>query len=75
MGNLRATIYFGISSLAIVAGMICMIVAAATAFADTVLWAMSSTYIQIGIAAFIFAVWFGILAIFIEIRYIWSRKG
>jgi hypothetical protein len=55
--------------------MVCMLIAAATAFADTVLWAFSTTYIQIGIAAFLFALWFGVLAIFIEIRYIWSKKG
>jgi hypothetical protein len=75
MENIRATIYFGISSLALAAGMVCMLIAAATAFADTVLWAFSTTYIQIGIAAFLFALWFGVLAIFIEIRYIWSKKG
>ena len=73
MENTRATLYFGISALALVVGILCMIIAAATAFADTVLWALSGTYIQIGIGAFLFAIWFGVLAIFLEIRYLWTK--
>ena len=73
MENTRATLYFGISALALVVGILCMIIAAATAFADTVLWALSGTYIQIGIGAFLFAIWFGVLAIFLEIRCLWTK--
>ena len=74
MENVKATVYFGISGLALLAGVVCMIVAAVTAFADTVLWALSDTYIQIGIGAFLFAIWFGLLAIFIEMRFRWSQS-
>ncbi len=74
MDNFKATLYFGVSGLALLAGAVCMIIAAATAFADTVLWALSDTYIQIGIGAFLVAIWFGLLAIFIEIRYRWTKS-
>ena len=75
MENIKATLYFGLSGLALLIGFVCMIIAAATAFADTVLWALSGTYIQIAIAALLVAIWFGLLAIFIELRHNWKNSG
>jgi len=73
--NIKATLYFGISGLALLIGFICMIIAAVTAFADTVLWALSATYIQIAIVALLVAIWFGLLAIFIELKHQWEKAA
>jgi len=75
MENFRSTLYFGISGLALLAGVVSIVIAAATALADTVLLALAATYIQIGIAAFLFAIWFAVLAIFVELRDRGTKTG
>jgi uncharacterized protein involved in cysteine biosynthesis len=69
MESTKATLYFGISGLALIAGMISILTALVTALADITILALYTTYIQIGIAAFLCAIWFGLLAMFIEVRH------
>ena len=68
MESPRALLFVGISSLAMLAGVVCMLIAVATALADEVLLALATTYIQIGIAGFLFAIWFAVLALFVQLR-------
>ena len=68
MESRRALLFVGISSLAMFAGVMCIIIAVATALVDEVLLALATTYIQIGIASFLFAVWFAVVALFVRME-------
>jgi Na+-driven multidrug efflux pump len=68
MESRRALLFVGISSLAMLAGVLCMLIAVATALADEVLLALATTYIQIGIASFLFAVWSAVVALFVRLE-------
>ena len=68
MESRRALLFVGISSLAMFAGVLCMFISVATALADEVLLALATTYIQIGIASFLFAIWFAVMALFVRLE-------
>jgi len=51
------TSYLWISRLAGFAGLVCIVIAVVTAVTDDVLYALPRTYVQIAIAAFLFAIW------------------
>ena len=51
------TLYLWISRAAGFAGLVCIVLAIASAVADSVWMAMPRTYVQIAIAAFLFAIW------------------
>ncbi len=64
MERVPTTPYFWISRLAGFAGIVCIVIAVVTAVVDHVLMAMPRTYVQIAIAAFLFAIW----AVLYELR-------
>ncbi len=68
MENRRALLFIGIATLAMLVGVVCLLIAMATALVDRVLLALATTYIQIGIAGFLFAIWFAMLALFVQLR-------
>lgn len=68
MESRRAMLFVGISGLGTLAGVLCMFIAVATALADEVLLALATTYIQIGIASFLFAVWSAVVALFVRME-------
>ncbi len=68
MENRRALLFVGIATLAMLAGVVCLLIAMTTALVDRVLLALATTYIQIGIAGFLFAIWFAMLALFVQLR-------
>ncbi len=51
------TLYLCISRAAGFAGLVCIIIALVTAVTEDVLLALPRTYVQIAIAAFLFAIW------------------
>ena len=51
------TLYLWISRAAGFAGLVCIIIALVTAVTDSTLAAEPRTYVQIAIAAFLFAIW------------------
>ncbi len=51
------TLYLWISRAAGFVGLVCIIIAVVTAITDDVWYALPSTYVQIAIAAFLFAIW------------------
>ncbi len=51
------TLYLWISRAAGFVGLVCIIIAVVTAITDDVLYALPRTYVQIAIAAFLFAIW------------------
>jgi uncharacterized sodium:solute symporter family permease YidK len=57
MGRAPTTLYLWISRLAGFVGIACIIIAVVTAATDSVLMALPRTYVQIAIAAFLFAIW------------------
>ena len=68
MASPMATLYLWLSRLAVLAGILCIVIALATALADTVLLALASTYVQLAVAAFLFAIWFAVAALLYELR-------
>ena len=50
-------LYLWISRLAGFAGLVCIVIAVVTAVTDDVLLALPRNYVQIAIAAFLFAIW------------------
>jgi hypothetical protein len=60
----KATSYFWISRLAGFVGIVCIIIGVITAVIDDVWVALPATYVQLGIAAFLFAIW----AVLYELR-------
>ncbi|HUV51710.1 MAG TPA: hypothetical protein VMW64_01370 [Dehalococcoidia bacterium] len=59
-----ANLYFWISRLAGFVGIVCIIIGIITAVLDDVWVALPATYVQLGIAAFLFAIW----AVLYELR-------
>lgn len=57
-----------ISGVSILGGILCIFIALITALVDTVLLALATTYVQIALAAFLFAIWFAVLALLYELR-------
>jgi len=64
MDRVPTTLYLWISRLAGFAGIACIIVAVVSAVTDSVWYAEARTYVQIAIAAFLFAIW----AVLYELR-------
>ena len=64
MDRIPTTSYLWISRLAGLVGVILLIIALVTAVTDSLLVALPRTYVQIAIAAFLFAIW----AVLYEIR-------
>jgi hypothetical protein len=64
MQRVPTTLYFWVSRLAGFIGIACMIVALVTALTSHVLEALPRTYIEIAVAAFLFAIW----AVLYELR-------
>ena len=68
MESPRAVFLAVVSGLAMLAGVLCMLIAVITGLTDNYLRAFSPTYIQIGIAGFLFSIWFAIMALFFQLR-------
>jgi hypothetical protein len=64
MERVPTTAYFWVSRLAGFVGIVCIIIALVTALTDHVLKALPRTYVEIAIAAFLFAIW----AVLYELR-------
>jgi archaellum biogenesis protein FlaJ (TadC family) len=57
MERVPTTLYLWISRLAGFAGIVCIVIALVTGVTDSKLVAAPGTYVQIAIAAFLFAIW------------------
>ena len=57
MDRAPTTLYLWISRLAGFAGLVCITIAVVTSVTDDFLLALPRTYVQIAIAAFLFAIW------------------
>jgi len=57
MERTPTTFYLWISRVAVFAGIVCLIIALVTRVAETCLVAAPATYVQLAIAAFLFAIW------------------
>lgn len=68
MGIIPAALYLGMSRLAVLVGVLCIIIAFITALMDRTVFALASTYIQIAIASFLVAIWFAVMALLYEMR-------
>jgi hypothetical protein len=64
MERTRSTVYFWISRLARFVGIVLIIIAVVTGLTNHTLRALPHTYIELAIAAFIFAIW----AVLYELR-------
>jgi len=64
MDRVPTTLYLWISRLAGFVGIICLIIALISAATDSIWVALPRTYVQIAIAAFLFAIW----AVLYELR-------
>jgi hypothetical protein len=64
MQRVPTTLYFWVSRLAGFIGIVCMIIALVTSLTSHVLKALPRTYIEIAVAAFLFAIW----AVLYELR-------
>lgn len=64
MERVPTTVYFWVSRLAGFVGIACLVVAVVGAVTDSVWYAEPRTYVQIAIAAFLFAIW----AVLYELR-------
>jgi len=63
-----AALSLALSVLAFLVGILCILIALIAAFRHETLLALTSTYIQLGIASFIGAVWFLLLALIYDAR-------
>ena len=68
MGIISAAFYLGMSRLAVLVGVLCIIIAFITALIDRTVFALTSTYVQIAIASFLVAIWFAVMALLYELR-------
>ena len=68
MGRIPLVIYLGMSRLAVLVGVLCIIIAFITALIDRTVFALTSTYVQIAIASFLVAIWFAVMALLDELR-------
>lgn len=57
-----------LSAIAFLLGTMCLLIALITALTHTPLLALTSTYIQLGIACLLGAVWFALLALVYDAR-------
>jgi hypothetical protein len=57
-----------LSAAAVFAGIVCILIALVTAVLDTTVFALTSTYLQVAIASFLVAIWFGVLGVLSELR-------
>jgi len=57
MERVPTTVYLWVSRIAGFIGIVCIIIALVTDLTDSVWLALPRTYIQIAIAAFLFAIW------------------
>jgi hypothetical protein len=63
-----AALSLALSVFAFSVGTLCIFIALITAFRHTTLLALTSTYIQLGIASFLGGVWFALLALVYDAR-------
>jgi len=63
-----AALSLALSMLSFVVGVLCILIALIAAFRHETLLALTSTYIQLGIASFISGVWFVLLALVYDAR-------
>ena len=63
-----AALSLALSVFAFLVGIFCILIAVITAFVNTTLFALTSTYIQLGIAGFLGGVWFALLALIYDAR-------
>ena len=63
-----AALSLGLSVFAFLVGILCIFIALITALTHTPLLALTSTYIQLGIACFLGGVWFALLALIYDAR-------
>ncbi len=68
MGRMPAAFYLGMSRLAVLVGVLCIIIALTTALVDRTIFALTSTYVQIAIASFLVAIWFAVMTLLCELR-------
>ena len=71
MERTPTTLYLWISRMAGFAGIVCIVIAIVTAVTESTLMASPHTYVQIAIAAFLFAIW----AVLYELRDRGIRTG
>lgn len=57
-----AALSLALSVFAFLVGALCIFIALITAFTSTPLLALTSTYIQLGIAGFLAGIWFALMA-------------
>ena len=63
-----AALSLALSVVAFLLGTFCILIAIITAFVQTTILALTSTYLQLGIAGFLGAVWFALLALIYDAR-------
>ncbi len=63
-----AALSLALSVFAFLLGTFCILIAIITAFVQTTILALTSTYLQLGIAGFLGAVWFALLALIYDAR-------
>jgi hypothetical protein len=63
-----AALSLALSVFAFSVGTLCILIALITAFRHETLLALTSTYIQLGIASFLGGVWFALLALIYDAR-------
>jgi hypothetical protein len=63
-----AALSLALSVFAFLVGTLCIFIALITALTHTPLFALTSTYIQLGIAGFLGGVWFALLALVYDSR-------
>ena len=68
MGRIPSAFYLGMSLLAVLVGVLCIVIALVTALVDHTILALSTTYVQIGVASFLVAIWFAVMALLCELR-------
>lgn len=63
-----AALSLALSVFAFVVGTLCILIALITAFTHTTVFALTSTYIELGIAGFLGGVWFALVALIYDAR-------
>ena len=63
-----AAVSLAISVLAMASGMLCLFIALVTSLTKTPLLALTSTYVQLAIAAFLSGVWFALIGLIYDMR-------
>jgi hypothetical protein len=63
-----AALSLALSVFAFSVGILCILIAVITAFMNTTLFALTSTYIQLGIAGFLGGIWFALVALVYDAR-------